>query len=154
MSFVNERVSDEDIKKHGLDELVKKYNQGSWADGRPSVFTHAWTIDRDRGVFAILIRTWDAVGASGRAEPTHKTTWLLDVQGERAEVVVDRAPGSSSSLADKPYRIIWNLVHLDMSSGRSLKEKAVLDLLKEALTAYGLMGVRLQADSTHVTCNF
>jgi hypothetical protein len=154
MPFVNEFVSEEDVEKYGLDQLMKMYDKWGWRNGRPSIYKHSWTIDRERGVFAKPLMTWQEVGPSGRSEPTAKTTWVVDVEGQRATAVLDRAAASSVRLADSPYRIVWNLVHLDLSSAPNLTEAWVLSLLKEALTAYGQMGVFFQAPNTVVSFNF
>ena len=154
MPFANEIVSDPDIDKHGLDDLMKGYDAWGWRRGRPSVYKHSWTVDHERGVFVKAVKTWLEVGPSGRSEPTTKTTWVVDVQGQRAVAILDRAPGSSFRLADSPYRIIWNLIQLDLPPTAALTEALVLSLLKEALAVYGIMGVFLQAPNTVVSFNF
>ena len=154
MPFANEIVSDVDIEKHGLDDLMKKYDEWSWRSGRPSVYTHSWTIDHDRGAFIKPLKTWLEVGPSGRLEPTTKMTWVIDVHGQRAVAILNRAPGSSFRLGDSPYRIIWNLIQLDLPPTPVLTEDLVLSFLKEALAVYGVMGVFLQAENTVVSFNF
>jgi hypothetical protein len=154
VAFVNEIVSEEDIKKYGLDELKKHYNSFSWRDGRPATFTHTWTIDRERGIFALPLFTWTQVGQSGRSQPTSKESWLIEVQGKRVIAVVDRAHGSSVLLSDSPYQIIWDLIDVDMADAPGLRQQDVLQMLKEALIAYGHMGIYLQANNTVVSFNF
>lgn len=154
MAFVNELVSEEDIKTHGLDELKKKYSSWSWRNGRPSTFTHSWTVDRERGIFVMPLFSWTEVGQSGRSQPTRKQSWVVDWHGRRAIVVIDRSPASSSELSDSPYRINWMLIDLDLSSAGDMSGESVLTVLKEALTTYGDMGVYLQPKNTVVTFNF
>jgi hypothetical protein len=153
MAFVNEFVSEEDIKKHGLDELKRKYNSWSWRDGRPSTFRHSWTIDRERGVFALPLFSWPDE-RSDRLMQTNKESWVIDWHGRRAIAVVDRSPRSSSELSESPYQIHWVLVDLDLAAAGDLSRDSVLSALKEALTVYGHFGVWLQAKNTAVTFDF
>lgn len=153
MAFVNEFVSEVDIKRHGLDELMRKHNHWNWRDGRPSTFRHAWTIDRERNAFALPLFSWTD-DRSDRPMATRKQSWVVDWQGYRAIAVIDRAPSSSSDLNDAPYRINWVLVDLDLTSAGNLSREQALMLLKEALTVYGHLGLYLQPTVTDVTFNF
>ena len=153
MAFVNEFVSEEDIKTHGLDELKKKYNSWSWRGGRPSTFRHSWTVDRERGIFAMPLFSWND-DRSDRPMPTRKQSWVVDWHGRRAIAVIDRTPDSSSELNDSPYRINWILIDLDLSSAGDMSRESTVTVLKDALTAYGHFGVFLQPKNPVVTFNF
>ncbi len=151
MAFVNEFVSEEDIAKHGLDELKKEYDRWGWRHGRPAVFRHSWTVDRERGIFALPVLSWlDPQGEY----VTRKQTWVIDSNGRRAIAVVDRTRDSSSELSDSPYRINWTLIHLDLSSADDMSREQALNVLKEALTVYGHFGVYLQPERAIVTFDF
>ena len=154
MPFANEVVSEEDIKRHGLDELMKQYNEWNWRNGRPSIFTHSWTIDRERGVFVLPVKTWHEVGPSGRSEPTSRTTWLIDTGGRRVAAVLDQVPGTWSSFSDSPFHIAWNLIDVDTTHAPEVSRSQVVQLLKEALAVYGYGGVRRQVPNTVVTFKF
>jgi hypothetical protein len=62
MAFVNERISEQDRKKYGLDEI----------DNSPGMGVHAparyWTIDRDRSIYLRYL-------GRGREEFANRTTW-------------------------------------------------------------------------------
>lgn len=153
MAFVNEFVSDEDIKKHGLDELKKKYNNWSWREGRPSTFRHSWTVDRERDIFVLPLFSWND-DRSDRPMPTRRQSWVIDWHGRRAIAVIDRAPDSSSELKDSPYRINWVLIDLDLSYAGDMSREQALMAFKEALTVYGHLGMYLQPERTAITFNF
>jgi hypothetical protein len=153
MPFVNEFVSEEDIAKHGLDELKKKYNRWNWRTGRPSTFRHSWTVDRERGIFVLPLFSWQNPHVD-HAAPTRKQSWVIDWNGRRAIAVIDRTRDSSSELTDSPYRINWILIDLDLSSAGDLSRDQALDVLKEALTEYRDSGVYLQPEQSVVTFNF
>ncbi len=151
MAFVNEFVSEEDIAKHGLDDLKRQHNRWSWRAGRPSTFRHSWTVDRERGIFVLPLFSWrDPQGDY----LTRKQTWVIDSNGRRAIAVIDRTPDSSSELSDSPYRINWILVHLDLTSAGDMSREQAVTALKEALTEYRDSGVYLQPQQSVVTFNF
>ena len=154
MGFVNEFISEDDVKVHELDELMKKHNEWSWRNGRPSLYTHSWTIDRERSVSVMPIKTWHEVGRSGRSEPTTKTTWLVEAYRRRVLAVLDQVPGTWHSLSDSPFRISWSLISIDTTEAPDIRVEQVIPLLKEALAVYGYGGARRQVPNTVVTFNF
>ena len=64
------------------------------------------------------------------------------------------ARGSSSSLSETPFKLIWDLEGTSISDDIQYSESYVIDILKEAIDVYGLMGARRQVHSTVVECNF
>lgn len=53
MSFVNAYVSEDDIKKYRLNEVLLSYTPGR--DSLLSSFRHHWSIDRERKIFFIVV---------------------------------------------------------------------------------------------------
>lgn len=51
MAFVNEYVSDEDVKKYGLEEINRRYSKID-IPGRFS-----WTVDRERNIYLRKMRS-------------------------------------------------------------------------------------------------
>lgn len=154
MAFVNEMVSEEDIKEHGLDSLKRSYYPFEWRNGRPSSFAPAWVVDRDRSMYAMPIYTVQEVGRSGRQEPTTKQVWVIGWRDKLGRCVLDRGSESSTSIHDSPYRIHWRLLELDMGDLAALSRDAVAEAVKEALSAYGHAGAHKQVPNTIVTCDF
>ncbi|WP_037588120.1 hypothetical protein [Stenoxybacter acetivorans] len=159
MAFVNEIVSEEDIQKYGLDELMSDFNPFSlyWRKNikeRPSTFRHAWTIDRERNIYFMLVKRIDETGPSGRPEPTNKSIFILDFQGRRVCITVERAY-CSPSFSDNPFQIVWDLLEIDASAVPKMPKTEVIDILKEALLVYGYEGAKYQkVPNTVVKFNF
>jgi hypothetical protein len=154
MAFVNEIVSEEDIRKYRLDELMHHFRSFAWRSGRPSTFTHTWTIDRERDVYFIPVKTIEEIGPSGRPEPTRRRVCILNWQGTRVELTIDRAAGSSSNHSDSPFRIVWELISIDQSQLSDVSREEVLRVLKEALVAYGDYGLHGQVPDTVIEFKF
>lgn len=154
MAFVNEIVSEENIKKYDLDALMREFSSFAWREGRPSTFVHAWTIDRERDIYFIPVQTVEEVGQSGRPQPTQRKICILDWQGKRVRLMIDRAAGSSVKHADSPFRIVWELLQLDTSHIPDVAHNEVIDVLKAALTAYGNFGAHRQVPNTVVEFKF
>jgi hypothetical protein len=150
MAFVNQFTSEEDIEKYGLDSLLKKFRPFAWREGRPSVFRHAWTIDRERNIYFLPVKSVESVGPSGRPEATTERMWVLGWQGKELQVSLDRAAGTWANLVQSPIRIVWKLTRLDMSEMPQLSREEVIAVLKEALTVYGEAGAHHQVPSTAV----
>lgn len=121
MAFRNEVVSDADIDRYNL-----PFQKG---DGR------WWTRDAERDYYL-----WG--GLSGNpAFDTEQVGWFyLYTKGENHAFVV--SPGLfSSSLQDNPYIIRWNqVVHIIPDPTSAQDQDFLVDVLKEALSVYGLRG--------------
>jgi hypothetical protein len=154
MAFVNELVSEEEIRQYGLDELMKEFRPFAWRDGRPTTFEHAWTIDRSRGIFFIPVKTIEEVGQSGRPQPTRKKICILNWKGRRAQLTIDRAAGSSISYSDAPFRIVWDLVDLDTTQLPDVPREEMIQTIKDALRAYGDFGAYRDVPNTEVSFEF
>jgi hypothetical protein len=155
MAFVNEFVAEEDNKKYAVDELLAEFNRFNWRHGRPPGFSPAWTIDRERDIYLILVKSIEEVGPSGRPEPTGKANWILSWQGRRAQFTIERVwAAGSTDFADSPFRVVWSLKWSDTSEVPDVPREQLVACLKEALTAYGHSGVKGQVANTTVSFNF
>ena len=150
MAFVNERVSEEDIQKYGLDELKREYfpSDCEWINGRPPAFRHAWTIDRERDIYFMPVKMVTEIGGSGRPEGTNRTIVHLNFQGREVSLLIERAY-CSHSFTDNPFRVAWNLLDVSTLMAPEIPRATVISVLKEALTTYGYRG----ADSPPVLSN-
>ena len=109
-----------------------------------------WTRDRERDAYLMQMRFL------GRdLEPED---WLLYEKGRYCVVMLYRG-GGSKNYSERPYRRLW---HFDGFSGGWLRSPVpseeeqphIIQLLKEALTAYGEGGVRSYVSDTIVSFNF
>ena len=143
MAFVNEYISDEDVEKYGIAQLrdeLHAYHQRRYH----------WTRDRERDAYLVQIHHL------GRdLEPED---WLLYEKDRYCAVMLHRE-GGSMKLSERPYRILW---HFDGFCDAWLRcpvpaeeeQPQVIQLLKEALTVYGLNGVWRQVPDTIVSFTF
>lgn len=145
MAFVNEYISDEDVEKYGIaqlrDELHFDYaRRCDWE----------WTRDRERDAYLVQIHHL------GRdLEPEY---WLLYEKGRYCVVMLYRG-GGSKNYSERPYRRLW---HFDGFCDAWLRcpvppeeeQPHIIQLLKEALTAYGEGGVNSYVSDTLVSFTF
>ncbi|HPW09148.1 MAG TPA: hypothetical protein PLD78_15995 [Burkholderiaceae bacterium] len=154
MVFVNEIVSEEDIQKNNLDALLAEFQAYSWREGRPSTFTHAWTIDRERNIYFLPVKSVEETGQSGRLQPTRGKICILNWENSRIQLLISRDANSSVDYKAPIFRIIWDLLELDASAAPNLPRREIVKVLKEALTVFGDDGAHLQVPNTLVEFKF
>lgn len=140
MPFINEYVSEENIKEYQLDELWRKY---TWKKEVPSYFQHDWTFDSEKNVFLKL-------SDIGREEHSNRITFSFYIKGDLYDVILDKAGSLSFSI--QPYIITWELVRITPSALLD-KHEDLYTMIKSALTAYGNDGVSYQVPNTIVKFN-
>ena len=147
MAFVNEYVSAEDIEKYGL---AKSYLAMYPGDKKlPDNYAPQWTIDRERNIILRQIR-----GANPARDGEHWIEFLLELDGKKFFIKVDRVSGSKT-LSESPYRVAWgNIVQIYPDDLDDARLRQVTETLKEALTARGYDGARKQIPNTIVTFEF
>lgn len=142
MAFVNEFVSEEDVKKYDLDKIWDIYHP--FSKGEPPLgFRYTWTIDKEKNIFLIPV-------ASGREEYSNRVTCVLWWNGTRLTIKIDLAAESSSKLSDTPFKRIWELVEVCQRTDFSEPREKVISILKEALITYGYRGADRQISNTIV----
>lgn len=87
---------------------------------------------------------------SGREELSNRATCVLYIKGNLYEIELDIARGTSLSYSDQPYKLIWELASFWPSEHKIEQRTEIINLLKDALTAYGAEGVRRQVADTIV----
>jgi hypothetical protein len=153
MGFVSEVASDEDITRYGLNQLIKRFNPH---DGpRTPGFGPAWTIDRERGMYLMTVKSIQEPGPSGLPEPTPKAIWALNCDGKQAFFTLERDwKTGSRSRGESPFRVVWSLINIDMSEMKDVPSQQAVVWLKEALVAYGNAGPLRPVPSTVVSFDF
>ena len=142
MAFVNERVSEEDIQRYGLDELVGAANKDQWKNGRPVVFTHAWTVDRSKSAFVIrlaYVMNYDT--PSGIPMPSFEEICLLCFDGDQYRFHITKQDSSSKSRKERPYRLVWKITKLSVPEQSKHTSEDVLEIIKEAIAVRGESGI-------------
>lgn len=141
MGFINEYVSDENVKKYKLDELWLEHHP--WKKTLPYAYKHHWTYDHKNNIFLKLMKI-------GKEEFSNRTTFILFVKGDVFEVVIDVDDSSSHDFSEQPYKKILNLVKLRPKLDDD-KYKEIIEILKNALSTYGVSGIVHQVPNTIVT---
>jgi hypothetical protein len=142
MGFVNEFASEEDIEKYDLEGLMDKYRP-IYKDRQFELSQPKFTIDRERNIFFMTYR-------QGREEFSNRTYALLWISGKCVIVEVDLVYGSSESLSDSPFKMVWELAAFRLQEEINMPRETAINILKEALIAYGYAGARKQIPNTIV----
>ena len=104
MAFVNEYVSEEDIKKYNLEEIWLEYNVIYRKTGVPSHVRLNWTVDHDRCIYLMWI------GGAGYDQDF--TDWVLYLNGKSINFRLTKPGEGSKSFKEQPYRIVWDLMSI------------------------------------------
>ena len=159
MAFVNEYISNENIKKFQINELmntVQSKNCKREKNPFPSKnYKHHWTIDKEREIWFMWADT-----PNDPLEPSRYTGeifFILNYRGEIIEVVLRQIfKESSRKLTDNPFNIVWSLDRITPESIGELSYKEIVELIKETLSVYGTRGIKTPVPFEHivVTCKF
>ena len=145
MAFVNEYVSDEDVKKYDLCGLEQLFYP---AHDKP-VFHYTWTRDKERDIFLTK--------GQGAGKENDIPVWVLYRQGKLSAFQIYEREGSSIKISERPFRTVWHFEGFYQNSSRSFfvppKEElpGFFQDLKEALTTRGYLGVVRQLPETIVS---
>jgi hypothetical protein len=169
MSFVNAYVSEEYAKKYDLDNLWNKYR--CIGTKMPEllksfdVHQHAWCVDKERGYWLFncgWVLNYDS--PSGLPEPTNKQVFILHVNGQNIDFILEAGRWKPSDLQaigleyanSFPVKIAWNIVSMNPSCLSTMSKADLLTILKEALTVYKSDGIRdVEAnEEALIRCNF
>lgn len=140
MTFINEFVSDDDVKKFKLNEMWDRYHPYSKGDMNVG-FRHSWTIDREKNIFFIPAR-------SGREEHSNRKECILYWKGIELKVILIKhglSPGPG---------VRWEVNSVQKPNVEVIPESEILSTLKAALGVYGYRGVWRQVDEYQVEFDF
>lgn len=131
MHFLNECVSEQDVRTHGLDELMRQFNPRRWRHGRPRGFMHLWAIDREHGIFFYRV-----------SSESDESMCILDWQGRRAQFNIRRMEIGLPRFGDAAFdsAFVWQLSDLDFSEMAALPRHGLIEVIKKALRGFGYRG--------------
>ncbi len=141
MAFVNERISEDDRKKYGLDEVNK------WLSNKGKVPNRDWTIDHERDIY---LREIDR----GREEYSHKSTWHFCWRGELMTVCLETisAGGERGGHGWSHYKLVdCYMKGFFVPDHLADRREEIIEDLKDALTAYkggGIHSTRKTSETT------
>lgn len=137
MAFVNEYISEEDIKKYDIKGIFQQLQVWRWKDifenPLPGSRLH-WTIDRERDVFVM-------VGIeAGRDELSNRLTSAMWWKGQVLSIGLEK--GGDGSLVGK-VTTVWRLLGIAYPNGKAFDgdKDAIIRDLKDALTEYKVFGI-------------
>ena len=145
MAFVNEYVSDEDVKKYDLFGLEQIFYP---AREKP-LDRYTWTRDKERDIFLTK--------GKGAGKENDIPVWVLYRQGKLSAFQIYRGEGSSRKVYERPFRTVWHFEGFYQNRFRSFfvppKEElpGFFQDLIEALTTRGFLGVVRQLPETIVS---
>jgi hypothetical protein len=159
MAFINEYISEENIEKFQINELMNgirsKYSKREVKFFPDKYYKHHWAIDKER-------ESWFMWGHNlhDPLEPSRYTgerSFILNYQGENIEVILRKVYNESSEkITDNPFNIVWTLERITPESIEELSYEKIIVLVKEALDVYGTDGIetRVPFENIVVTCKF
>ena len=151
MAFVNEYISNENIEKYHLKDLIVKYKRYTYS---PDIDNINWTIDKEEDIWLILFgREHDLDMDHGY---TREHIFVLYYKGQLVEARLWLEEDSSFNISTRPYIINWKLLSLN-SLSKNINIDEIKKVLCEALKIYGRLGVFDQKykglqESMIVTC--
>ena len=153
MGFVNEYMSQEDIEKYGFEGLAKKYSD--LYDSSSFLIDSHWTVDKERESWLCWFRNEpdNAPGAFDHAT-TRESVFILHYKGKNIEVRVWLEEDSKLSIYQSPYIVIWRFISLAPASFEGTEEAEIKVVLQEALSVYGLRGIRAQGEGKNAIVEF
>ena len=141
MAFVNERISENDRKKYGLDEVDKLLAKTG------KVRQSDWTIDHERGIYLRVIN-W------GREEFSHQSTWHFYWRGDLLTVCLELldAGGKRGGHGWAHFKLVdcYKQGFFVPDHLRDQQDEIVADL-KDSLTVYGDGGIYSSTTSHETT---
>ena len=145
MPFVNEYVSEANIEKYGLEEIVLNANPSYRNfDEFSSLYKYRWTVDKDRDIYLMRLRV-------GKEEFSNRSAWILNISGQKNIIETDFSAGGSGKLSEIPYVVIWDFISASRIDDSEISDSEVLYVLKEALMVYGRDG---SVDNSGVVVKF
>jgi hypothetical protein len=128
-AFINEFVSDEDMLKYPVQRIWETYHgKGPRLPG----FRYDWTIDRQQQIFLMFVK-------SGREEFSNRLTFVLWLSGRTIEFKLDKL---GSGDLKEPILTIWKMATLPDVTGTGKNIDEIAAIIKAAISAYKVSGVR------------
>lgn len=143
MAFINEYISEEDIKKYGIREIWDQFHPFSKNDMN-LLKKHSWTVDKERDVFFIPAK-------SGREEKSSQVIAILWWKGAYLSVTLANVGGHYDHVNKKGDKR-WQLIDVWRPAGFEVSDEDIIPVLKEALVKYGFSGIAIPVEN--YTVNF
>ena len=148
MAFVNEYISEENIEKYQINELMNSY-QG---EGRfpKKYYKHLWTINKEKESWFMWVDMPHEPLDHTRF--TGERIFILNYQGNNIEIVLKKDfEESSIKNIENPYYITWKLDRIIKPIDLEyVKNEEIIKVLKEVLSIYGTDGIRTKIPQENI----
>ena len=144
MAFVNEYISEDDIKKYGIREIWAKFRSNT--NGKSNRTQYDWTIDKERDIFFISAK-------SGREDKSNEIIAILWWRGIYLSVTLAKI-GGELDFRNRIGSVLWEFRGIWKPEGFNVLDEEIIPILKEALVAYQLDGVEHPMVEYKVNFNF
>ena len=136
MAFINEYISEENIEKYRINELMNSY-QGKGKFPK-KYYKHLWTIDKEGGSWFMWVDMPHEPLDHTRF--TGEDIFILNYHGTNIEIVLRKVfEESSVKSIENPYYITWKLDRIIKTI--DLKNTEIIEVLRKALNVYGPGGM-------------
>ena len=135
MPFVNERIPEEDKIRLNLNELIR-----SPAPSHHCIYPSRWTVDRARNAF--LIETM-----AGKEGQRSRAYFAFVWKDQIVKIELDRNYQSDNDST-------WTRKYIAIPPALEGERQIIIDLLKEALCAYGFSGEDVPRPGRNVHFDF
>lgn len=147
MAFINEYISEEDIKKYDIRGIWKQFHPFLTDEELDlSVDKYSWTVDKDREIFFIPLK-------SGKDEFSNQKSCALWWKGHLLSVIIENV-GGHLDYPNQIGSITWGLVNIDRPTDFIVMDSEVVSALKEALIVYRLRGIQIPIANYSVKFDF
>ncbi len=136
MTFINEYISEEDIKKYDIENLNKKLYVANYKS--------KWTVDHDRDIYLRHV-------GSRREERCNEHYYCLYWQGHLMNIVLKQEGGG---VPRGHQWLHYEMLEIGIPEEFRQHKSQIMKDLKEALTAYESLGVLSDCTSHKATFNF
>lgn len=129
MAFINEYISEEDIKKYDVKYAWEKIS----GPGEPSKYT--WTVDKEKNIYFIPM-------VSGKEEFSNQKLCALWWSGALLRVSLANV-GGQLDYDNSKGSVVWDLLRIWKPTDFILQDDEIIPILKEALVVYGFSGISI-----------
>jgi len=139
MSFINEYISEEDIEKYKINELMNSYSK--YKDFPKKHYKHLWTIDKEKESWFMYVHS--PTDPLDYTRGTGEVFFILFYKNENIEIVLRKVFEECSEIkTDNPFNVTWKLDRIKKPEAlKNISGEEIIEVLKEALGTYGTRGI-------------
>jgi len=140
MAFINEYISDEDVEKYQINELMNSYQgEGQFPD---EFYHHRWTINKEKESWFMWVHV--PTDPLDYTRSTGERIFILHYKSKNIEIILRKIFEESSEIkTDNPFYVTWKLDHIKKPEAlKNILDEEIIEVLKEALMAYGTRGIK------------